>query len=92
MSDRTFSRKVIMQVLDSLPDSNLPECRSTFDCFTFVTCDKLSSLVKKIAAKSCSVDPIPANVLMSCFDKLLSVITTTVKALLRCGKVYYLIA
>ena len=62
------------QVIDPLPDSSLPECGSTFDGFKPVTCNEFSSLVKKIAAKYCSVDPIPANVLISCFDTLLPVI------------------
>ena len=39
------------------------------------------------AAKHCSVDPIPANVLISCFDTLLPVITKIVNTSLRCGKV-----
>ena len=34
------------QVIDPLPDSSLPECRSTFDGFKSVTCDELSSLEK----------------------------------------------
>lgn len=75
------------QIINLLPDSSLPECRVKLDCFTSMTCDELSPLVRKIATISCSLDPIPANVLKNCFDTLLPVITRIVNALLRCSEV-----
>ena len=33
--------------------------------------DELSGLLKKIAAKSCSLDPVPASLLRYCIDDLL---------------------
>ena len=35
--------------------------------------DELSGLVKKIAAKSCSLDPVPASLLRYCIDDLLPI-------------------
>ena len=51
------------QLVNPLPDSSLPQCETTLDSLTPVTCEELAPLVKKISAKSCSLDPIPANVL-----------------------------
>ena len=40
--------------------------------------DELSGLVKKIAAKSCSLDPVPASLLRYCIDDLLPIIKRVV--------------
>ena len=40
--------------------------------------DELSGLVKKIAAKSCSLDPVPAFLLRYCIDDLLPIIKSVV--------------
>ena len=40
--------------------------------------DELSDLVKKIAAKSCSLDPVPASRLPYCIDDLLPIIKRVV--------------
>ena len=40
--------------------------------------DELSGLVKKIAAKSCSLDPVPASLLRYCIDDLLPIIKSVV--------------
>ena len=39
---------------------------------------ELSSLLKSISKKSCSLDPIPATVMKACYDTLLPVITDIV--------------
>ena len=40
--------------------------------------DELSGFVKKIAAKSCSLDPVPASLLRCCIDDLLPIINRVV--------------
>ena len=40
--------------------------------------NELSGIVKKIAAKSCSLDPVPASLLRYCIDDLLPIIKRTV--------------
>ena len=40
--------------------------------------DELSGLVKKIAAKSCSLDPVPASLLRYCIDDILPIIKSVV--------------
>ena len=40
--------------------------------------DELSGLVKKIAAKSCSLDPVPASLLRYCIDNLLPIIKSAI--------------
>jgi len=40
--------------------------------------DELSGLVKKIAAKSCSLDPVPASLLHYCIDDLLPIMKNVV--------------
>ena len=40
--------------------------------------DELSGLVKKIATKSCSLDPVPASLLRYCIDDLLPIIKRVV--------------
>ena len=40
--------------------------------------DELSGLMKKIAAKSCSLDPVPASLLRYCIDDLLPIIKRVV--------------
>ena len=40
--------------------------------------DELSGLVKKIAAKSCSLDPVPACLLRYCINDLLPIIKSVV--------------
>ena len=41
-----------------------------------------SGLVKKIAAKSCSLDPVPASLLRYCIDDLLPIIKRVVAPIL----------
>ena len=40
--------------------------------------DELSGIVKQIAAKSCSLDPVPASLLRYCIDDLLPIIKRVV--------------
>ena len=49
-----------------------------FAKFTTVTDDQIANLLHNIVAKSCSLDPVPGQVLKNCFDLLLPVITKIV--------------
>lgn len=46
--------------------------------FSSITEDELSGPVKKIAAKSCSLDPVPASLLRYCIEDLLPIIKNVV--------------
>ena len=48
---------------------------AALDCFIPTTKTELRGLILKSAKKSCCLDPIPASLLIRCFDDLLPVIT-----------------
>ena len=76
----------IRHQLDTLSITNAPAFPLIDDAI--ITCelsefsptseDELSGLVKKIAAKSCSLDPVPASLLRYCIDDLLPIIKSVV--------------
>ena len=64
-------------------DSCLLQDNTRLRTFTSITCDQLATLSKKIVAKSCLLDPIPAQVLKECFNSLLPTITKMVNISLQ---------
>ncbi|KAK3754683.1 hypothetical protein QZH41_015382 [Actinostola sp. cb2023] len=53
--------------------------------FELVTTEELSKLMRASGRKSCALDPIPASVLMGCFDLLLPFVTKVVNFSLEHG-------
>ena len=82
-----FSEKV-QRIRTSLPPTTNPTCVDTDTAhnntrvelseFSSTSVKELSSLLKSISKKSCSLDPIPATVMKACYDTLLPVITDIV--------------
>ena len=69
----TFSTDDIVLSFTEQLDS--PRFNTTLDCFIPTTETELRGLILKSAKKSCCLDPIPASLLIRCFDDLLPVIT-----------------
>ena len=93
-----FSSKIasIRSNLDSLalPDTSFrffrfdnPSIQCEFNQFKPTTAVELSKLITKIARESCSLDPIPSNLLKLCFSDLVPIITKIVNCSLESGEV-----
>ena len=82
-----FSKKV-QRIRTSLPPTTNSTCADTniahnntgveLSEFSPTSVNELSSLLKSISKKSCSLDPIPATVMKACYDTLLPVNTDIV--------------
>ena len=55
--------------------------------FKLTTAVELSKFITKMARKSCSLDPIPSNLLKLCFSDLVPIITKIVNCSLESGEV-----
>ena len=55
-----------------------PPIQCEFNQFKAITAVELSKLITKMARKSCSLDPIPSNLLKLCFSDLVPIITKIV--------------
>ena len=55
-----------------------PPIQCEFNQFKAITAVELSKLITKMARKSCSLDPIPSNLLKLCFSDLVRIITKIV--------------
>ncbi len=79
---------LIRAKLDSY-DNNVPiiedTCDSVFDSFTPLSTDDVRKLIFKSPCKSCSLDPIPTDLLRKCLDVLLPIITDIVNESLSKG-------
>ena len=91
-----FFKNKISNIRDKLPtaDSAMNDLfikfdNPTLDCQLDVlsptTCDELHKLAKKLASKSCSLDPLPANLLVTEFATLLPIICKMVNLSLENG-------
>ena len=69
----TFSTDDIVLSFTEQLDS--PRFNTALDCFIPTTETELRGLILKSAKKSCCLDPIPASLLIRCFDDLRPVIT-----------------
>ena len=69
----TFSTDDIALSFTEQLDS--PQFNTALDCFIPATETELRGLILKSAKKSCCLDPIPASLLIRCFEDLLPVIT-----------------
>ena len=58
-----------------------PRFNTALDCFIPTTETELRGLILKSAKKSCCLDPIPASLLVQCFDDLLPIITRIINLL-----------
>ena len=65
-------------VVNPLPDSISPYSQVKLESFTPTNVEELSKLTRKIAKKSCILDPIPAKIVKECLSDLLPIITKMV--------------
>ena len=87
-----FSEKVL-RIRTSLPPATNPTCLDSdiayinnppeLSEFSSTSENELSSLLKSMSKKSCSLDPIPATVMKACYDTLLPVITDIINLSLK---------
>jgi exonuclease III len=93
-----FFKKKISNIRDRLPatafvinDLFLKFDQPTLDCqldeLSPTACDELHKLAKKLASKSCSLDPLPSNLLVTEFVTLLPIICKIVNLSLKYGYV-----
>ena len=68
-----------------VPEDNVIDPQKTVSAFQPLTKDAVNELIHKSSKKSCSLDPIPTSLLVSCLDVLLPVITRLVNSSLTCG-------
>ena len=59
----------------------------SFDRFTPATAQEVRKVITSMSSATCDLDPIPTNILKSCCEELLSVITDIVNLSLKSGKV-----
>ncbi len=79
--------ELIRTKLDSVavePPQEQP-CHSVFESFRPLTLDEVRKLVVKSPCKSCSLDPIPTDLLRKCLDLLLPVIQDIINRSLSTG-------
>ena len=68
-------------VLSFTEQLDSPRFNTALDCFIPTTETELRGLILKSAKKSCCLDPIPASLLVQCFDDLLPIITRIINLL-----------
>ncbi len=74
--------------LDSIPvtcDFIDPICSSTMDTFQLMSEDSIRKLIVKSPSKSCDLDPLPTDLVKTCLDLLLPVITNIINLSLQQG-------
>ena len=64
-----------------------PSIQCEFNQFKVTTAVEPSKYITKMATKSCSLDPIPSNLLKLCFSDLVPIITKIVNCCLESGEV-----
>lgn len=69
--------------INPLPDTDL--CSSEFSNFCSINAENISVVIRRVARKSCDLDPMPAVVLLDCLDVLLPVITKIINLSLETG-------
>ena len=52
----------------------MPACSAVFDSFHPLSCDVLSSLIRKLNNTTCVLDPFPTKLLMSHLSSILDII------------------
>ena len=77
--------KGIRQGFSAVPDTVLSQldiitCSSAFCCFKAVSEDDVSRLIGS-SVKSCSLDPIPASLLLKCLDSFLPILVRIINSL-----------
>jgi len=82
-----LSSRAIPADPDVFAEFDLPSNDCTFDSFDPVTTDYLSGMCKKLFSKSCSLDPIPAELFRQNLGLLLPVICNIVNLSLSSGSV-----
>ena len=55
-------------------DIIVPACMAVFDTFHPLSCDVLSSLIRKLNKTTCELDPFPTKLLMSHLSYILNII------------------
>ena len=77
--------------LDAAPNScstisrHSSQCSSSFTVFHRVDIDYLRKLVLRTRTNSCSLDPVPTNIMKDCLDELLPILTTMINLSLESG-------
>ena len=66
---------------------DLPQLDCQLDSFLPISIDELSAISRKMSSKSCSLDPLPASILLNQFDVLLPTICEIVNKSLQSGVV-----
>ena len=80
--------ELIRAKLDSVHSSSPtiePTCDSVLDCFKLLSTDDVRKLIYRSPCKSCSLDPIPTDLLRKCLDVLLPIITDIINESLSSG-------
>ncbi|GFR96463.1 reverse transcriptase-like protein [Elysia marginata] len=90
---QTFFQEKIAKIRNKLDNDKAPSTTfspfngDTLQLLKEVTEKEVKDIIRQSPAKSCALDPIPTNILMTCLDDVLPHITTIINNSLRTGEV-----
>ena len=73
-------------------DIIMPACTALFDTFHSISCDDLSSLIRKLNKTTCVLDPFPIKLLMSHLSSIIDIIICIVNLCFSSGGFQHLVS